>query len=500
MFNNSNIPQDIINASLANGSTALMDRLTPSQINQGLVSRNRASEYLWRATAMKDGLVKSILSAHLINAIGVKDTERPNVSILIDRDEVEIKDDGFIDFLNDEALAVSKMLNRKLAFIAKDALGLGDGYLSIRGVKGKGITDVLYNLGCKPWHIVPFRANIKDEDVGYLINGVFYDAIENNRPNQEVFVGRLNLTDGSLELQEYTDSFQDTYNPFATKLSYYADSIHGGLLEGQKEAYEKFVGSINSSYARKIASSIIERYISVAMNHSTREERDVLKKTVAKMAQITDKHRKGKVEDSDATPSIVTHIVPTTSDSANGGLDIQESSLEFSDDGDFNLSTAKRLIGGMKFHHEFTTFSDAREGERSPDSLARTSEQMEEVGGSLRDGVTALYKSVMNAHFSLLGGQIPKGDIWKVQFNAVTVQSKKEMEYDRVENLNNTAQYLDLISSIKDLGMKRDETTERVAKAFLKDSIPLNIINKDDYLEDILDLIFMEEGEPDDLG
>ena len=481
-------PQDLINQALTMGSTAVLNNQLPQMVNQGLVSRTRQTEYLWRAKATKDGLVKSIISAHLINAIGVKDTERPNISIHVDNDK--IKDKSVREFLNKEADTVCKLLNKKLSFFAKDALAFGDGYISIRGEKGKGITSILYNLGSKPWHILPFKANIIDNDIGYLVANQFVEAIDNNRAGQYIFVGRMNLEDGSLELQEYVDTFKDVYNPFAKNLAYYTDSIHGGLLEGQKEAYDKFIGSINSSFEKKIASAIIERFITVAMNHSTVSERTTMKDTITKMIQITDKHRRGKIDKEDNSPSIVTHVVPTTSDNATGGLDIQDSSIDFKDDMQDVILYAKRLIGGLKFHQEFTVFSDAQEGERRQDSLARTSEQMEEVGAGVRDAITSLYKQVLKAHFSMMGNRIPKGDIWKVQFNAVTTQSKKEQEYDRVENLNNTSQYMDLISSIREMKLERTDANERLVEAFLRDSVPLNITNKDEYLEDVIELVF----------
>ena len=499
----------------ADGSDVGVDKV----IAQSNVKRTRASEYQWRANASGDGLVKSIISAHYVNALGIVDEARPNISVHTSKKAREEKPKGLIDFLDEEAEKVVTMLNKKLAFLAKDALVFGDGYLSIRGKQGEGITDFIYNLGSKPWCVTPYKSNIKNGDVGYAISVPVRQSLKSRMINdrnsirtqqgkgfiksldyvdlfseqQEVFVLRLDLEDGTLEAQSANDIYIDSYNPFSMEETYYQDSIHSGLLEGQKEAYDKFKGSLNASYSKKIATSIIERYIAISMNNTSVKERNTLKKQVAKLIQLADNHRKKKVEDGDGSASVITHIVPTTGDSATGSFDLTESSLDFKDDMEDVLFYAKNLIGAMKFHPQYTAFSDDSQGEREQDSVARTSEQMEEVGGNLRSAVSDMYRRALAIHFHLLGNKIIDSSIWEVEFNAVTVQSKKEQEYDRVDNLNNQSQFNDMVTNLKDLFVDDTPDNRELLIGMIKDSVPLNITDKDKFIDGIVNLVFTKE-------
>ena len=504
---------------------------THQQVTQNNVKRTRVDEYTWRSEASKDGLIKSIISAHYVNAVGVEDETRPNISVHTNKEYRDKAPEDFNKFLDTEAENVVTMLNSKLSFLAKDALAFGDGYLAIRGEVGKGITGMVYNLGSKPWSVTPFKSNFHDVDVGYAItaqkykknrgivnksevnenqyasslmnnsNATFLKSLEYaSGSNQDVFVLRLDLNDGTLETQEFNDIYLDSYNPFSAEESYYQDSIHSGLLEGQKDAFDKYKGSIDASYSKKIASSIVERFVTISMNHTSVKERLKLKNEMTKLIMNADRHRKGKIDDMDADASVMTHIIPTTGDSATGAVDINESSLDFKDDMEDIMFHAKNLIGGMKFHPQYTAYSDNSEGERQEDSVARTSEQMEEVGGALRSSISKMYRKAIAIHFWLLGNKEIKDDIWEVEYNAITVQSKKEQEYDRLENLNNQSQFNDMVINLKDMFSSDNEKNRYLAREMIKDSVPLNIRNREEFLDNIVEVVFeapppMEEGE-----
>jgi len=490
---------------------------TNNLMAQRTVVRTRLSEYLWRADAGKDGLIRSIVSAHYVNALGIEDRNRPNISVHVGRENRKELPEPLVNFLDAEAEKVVTMLNQKLSFLAKDALVFGDGYASARGEFGKGITDIIYSLGSKPWSVTPYKSNFHNDDVGYAIQaprGQKGRSLNNPMPTQnsmfirsyayiakeekqKTFVIRLDLGDGTLEAQDYTDRYVDAYNPFSTEETYYQDSIHSGLLEGQKEKYDKYKGSIEASYSKKIASSIIERFITISMNHTSVKERDVLKKEIAKMMVAADSHRRKKVDNQDASASVVHHIVPTTGDNATGAFEMNESSLEFKDDMEDVMFHAKALIGAMKFHPQYTAFSDNTEGERQEDSVARTSEQMEEVGGNLRSSVSDTYINALSIHFHLLGYKDIDPTVWEVEYNAVTVQSKKEQEYDRVDNLNNQAQFNDVALNLKDLITEDTPDNRALMRDILVDSVPLNITNKEEFLDRLINVVMTQPKEED---
>lgn len=503
-----------------------MDTGVDRRIAHSNVKRTRTEEYAWRSEAQGDGIIKSIISAQFVNALGIVDENRPNISIHTTKSVRDKHPQMVTDFLDKEATKVVTMLNKKLAFVAKDGLVFGDGYLSVRGEEGVGITDFIYSLGSKPWCVTPYCSNSRNGDIGYAIsmpisrklnnrinvssqslddirmsnNQKFIKSLSFVEDKQKIFVLRLNLEDGTLEAQSADDRYIDAYNPFMEEESYYQDSIHSGLLEGQKDAYDKFKGSMNSSYSKKIASSIIERYIAISMNNTSVKERNTLKKQVAKLIQVADNHRKAKTVAGDGDASVITHIVPTTGDNATGAFDLTESSLEFKDDMGDTLFYAKNLIGAMKFHPQYTAFSDDSQGEREQDSVARTSEQMEEVGGNLRSAVSDMYRRALSIHFYLLGNKLIDESVWEIEYNAVTVQSKKEQEYDRVDNLNNQVQFNDLVVSLKDLFTEDTPINRELLEGMIKDSVPLNIVDKDKFIEGVTGLIFAKEKPPIEEG
>jgi len=491
------------------------------QVTRSGVVRNRLQEYQWRNIASRDGLVKSIVSSHAVDAIGIEDTERPNISIVVSEKYRKILPTPLIKYLDEEiGLYLSELLNPLISTLEKDALCFGDAYVSIRGEYSTGISDIVYNLGCKPWCITPYKSNLHNKDVGYTVqqpiarnNNLrdrdyyndfslgnatrFIKSLEyvSENEKQTVFVGRFNLHDGTLESQLYDELYVDAYNPFTESETYYQDSIHSGLLEGQKEYYDRYISSIIATNRKKIASSMVERWIAINMNNSSPMEREALKNSMSSMIQKTEKHRKGKMDSGDTSPTVVSYVVPTTGENGTGGFSLQESSLKFDDDLQDVMFNAKALIGGMKFHPQYTAFSDDSQGERQDDSVARTSEQMEEVGGAVRSSITKLYRDVIAIHLHYLGRDDIKDDVFKIQFNAVTLQSKKEQEIDRIDNLNNQAQFNDMISVLRDLFNEETEDNVELLKDMLKDSIPLNITNKDEFLERVVRLVFSKEPE-----
>lgn len=467
---------------------------------------DKGGEYAWRLEASKDGLVRGILSSHLVNAIGVRDGERPNISLSIGNDND--LDDNLRDYLLEEGNKALSVILDSIKPMMLDALAFGDGYTSLHGEKGVGLVESIYNPTTKPFLIVPIKSNKKKPDLGYKIIGTSrgtssYNFIPSRRfarPSQKVFVGRIELKDGTSNIQDVSDKNIPSMNPFLAKERYYQEQINGGLLEGLEEEFSNYYSTIRASKNKKIISSIVERFVTVALNNTTKDEREIIKKSVNVMLRTANSRRTDKISNNDLDGTVLSHIIATTGDSATSGIDINDSSIEFNDDMEDVLFHTKRLVGGLKWHIDLTTFSDSQVGERSEDSIARNSEQIEEVGGEIREAISRFVLEVIKIHFTLISNKEPIDKLFHVNFNGVVSRAKKEQEFDRVETLNNQQQFNDIIISIKDMGIDDSEEGRAFLKEQIRDLTPLHIIDKDAFIEYAITLCLKKEEPPAEEG
>ena len=47
--------------------------------------------------------------------------------------------------------------------VSKDGLFYGDGYVAVMTEDGVGVTDLIYNATTKPWCIMPYKSNKRNE-------------------------------------------------------------------------------------------------------------------------------------------------------------------------------------------------------------------------------------------------------------------------------------------------------------------------------------------------
>ena len=233
---------------------------------------------------------------------------------------------------------------------------------------------------------------------------------------------------------------------------------------------------------------MIDRFITVSLNTVTEKERDAIKKALSKALKASATNRAKKLKEKDETPSITNFLIPTTGENATGSVEVQESSLDFKDDMEDTLFHIKRFIAGLKFHPQLTAFSENTEGARADDSIARTSEQIEEVSASMRGAITSFLMEVLSIHLYKLSGKHTKklNKIFEVEFNAITSPSKREQEIDRVESLNNQSQFNAIVSEFKEYMFEDNEESREILTAMVRDIVPLTIDNNINFVEKIV--------------
>lgn len=468
----------------------------------------RLEEYKWRTEASRDGLIKFIISSHLINAIGTKNRKSLRCTAYLSK-EVDVSD-KLREMINDELNIIMRKIDRVLTHVSKDALLYGDGYAFVKSNE-KGVEIVGYNFTTKPYNVISYLSNY-GRSVGYEISNTFlhggakktplkFKEITNNellynrrliKPDDEITLARLSYDDGSIELQDATLSQIGRMNPFHSREYYYADTINGGILEGVREAYEKYKNAINASVNARIASSVIERWITQSANNTTPEERKQLREAMKKRLNKITELIRNKQDKNDPLASLVTHYLLTTTDNATGGIDIQESDINFKDTMDDVIFHVKRLVGNMKYHIDLTSFSESQQGGREPDSVARASEVMEEVANTLRDGIIDFVHRIISLHF-LKKYNVEFKDIDKdimVEFNSVVFNATKESEFARMDAMQNTTQFNQIIGDLKGWNMKDSKENREVLYEVLKDITPKNTANSEEFIKNLSSVIF----------
>jgi len=470
-------------------------------IHQSYIRRSRVDEYFWRKEASNDPLVKSIVSSHYISAVGVSDGKRKNITVHCSSEAREKLPEPVIEMLEDEANKVMSKISDIIEYVSKDGLIFGDGYMAVLTKDGVGVTELIYNATTKPYCVMPYLSNKRNDDIGYEIlsnskSGEYHQktlarfvpSLKFAPLTQSIFACRLNIKDGTLEQQEISPRYTESINPFQSEESYYQDSVHSGLLEGLKDSYDKYISSIDASIKKKIASSMVDRFITIALNTVTEKERNAIKNRVTNILKASSANRAKKLREKNETPSITNFVIPTTGDNATGSVEIQESSIDFKDNMEDTLFHIKRFIAGMRFHPQLTAFSENTEGGREDESVARTSEQIEEVGASLRKAITSFIMETLSIHLYKLSGkhvfEIDK--IFEIEFNAVTLPSKREQEIDRVESLNNQSQFNSIVSEFKEYGFEDNGVSREILTSMIRDIVPLTISNDIDFVEKIV--------------
>ena len=213
--------------------------MNANSVHQSYVKRSRDAEYLWRKEASSDPLVKSIIGSHYISAVGVSDSNRKNITLHCSADAREKLPEPVIEILEEEANKVMSMVGNIIEYVSKDGLFYGDGYIAVMTEDGVGVTDLIYNATTKPWCIMPYKSNKRNDDIGYEIlsnskNGEYHQknlarfvpSLKFSPLEQNIYACRLNLMDGTLEQQEIKPRYTETINPFQVEESYYQDSVH----------------------------------------------------------------------------------------------------------------------------------------------------------------------------------------------------------------------------------------------------------------------------------
>ena len=476
--------------------------LLNSASTTGIETINKNVEYKNRYEMYSDAFTREMVKVIIGRAIGsTHDNLRP-FKIEISED-IEVPE-KIAELIKPDFLYLEKLINATLLEVALDSQFYGDGYSRLQVEDKKGVVGIQRNISTAPFNITPIEST-QNGTIAYeipkksklfksgetSINSRFYVA--------PLFIARMDApSNGKITLtnEQYTQI--NDLNVF-DKESIYEDGIDGGVME---DCYEDFLGykwAIRAISNTRIASSVIERFMTLALNTTNDEERKLLKKSLE--SQIKNSFGKIKKKISDKNPDllIANHIIPTTTD-GTGGVSIQESNpvvQGFQNIDDIMLHIRK-FLGAVGFNIEMTSFGGMSVGGTERDGVIQNSIQMDIQGSQLRQAIRGYISQICSTHFLAKYNLDINMNVLSIKFESVVNQTKIEAETQRMETLTNTQQVFGIVEQIKGMQLQDTPLNRDFIKGLLEDIIQTSATKRDEQIEAICNIIFTKQ--PQDNG
>lgn len=479
--------------------------------NDSIPLTNRDMEYRQRYEMYNDTFTRDMVKVVITRAIGAThDNVKPF--------EIKLKDDTKVDdklkeVITKEFKYLVDLIEVDLMDITLDSQFLGDGYARPIFEKGKGVTKILRNISTSPFNITAIVDN-RDETIAYEVgrsNSVFekpkkdyqqnYENVSSQK-NGRTYVSKYDVVrvnakgNGIINVTDEQFYQLDRMNVFDNNQHLYEDGIYGGVMEGCYNDFINYIWSIRALSQARIASATIERFITMALNATTENERKLLKTSFENAMKDSMKKLKSKINNKDPDLLITNHVIPTTSD-GTGGVSIQESTPSvtgFQSIEDIMVQIRK-FLGAVGFNIEMTSFAGMSIGGGEKEGVFQNSLQMDANAVDIRKAIRGYVTDIVKIHFLSKYNLEISNDNYEINFTSVINKSKMDAEQQRMENITNTQQISTVIEGFKSLAVERNPKSELAMRAILEDVISQSSKHKEEQLDVFIDAIFQKPTE-----
>ena len=472
-------------------------------------THSRDTEYLVRHEMYEDTFTRECVKVIIARAIGTTHDNIKPFSITLKKD-VNIGEKER-EFITEELSSLVDIIDETLLEVVMDSQFFGDGFAKRVISTEKGVEKLLCNFSTKPINIVPIVTN-KGTTVAYEVspnigllqkpNAFSRQAHTSNGREyvSDVVVARLNSpSNGIHKLNSENFTQIDNMNVFSEKTMVYEDTIYGGVMEDCEESFNNYQWAIKALVNRRIASSVVERFITHSLSNVGEEDRNLLKKALENQIKSVQDNIKTRVDSKDPSLMVANHIIPTTGDGINT-VSIQESSPDSS-----GLASAedimihiKRYLADIGFDIELTPYGSGGVGGNERDGKTRNSIQMDVQGEQIRKGIRKYVLDTALVHFIAKFNKEIDISLLEVNFTSVVNQAKLMAEDQRLEALSNTQQLGSLIEQLKAMLLPENEDTKTMLEEMIEPLIPQTSKNKDIQVKAIIAIILTpppkEEG------
>jgi len=356
---------------------------------------------------------------------------------------------------------IVKLVEVDLLEVTIESQFLGDSYVALQPVQGRGIVNIIHNFSTKAYNVTPIVSN-KGREVAYEIAdsaGRYttpkiaktkeHFREDNRRYVEPHLVGRMNARSSGVR-EPTTNSLlnSDNMNAWDEERAY-EDLVYGGVVEDCIESYRRFIWALNSIANARAGSAYLERFIMMHLQDTSASERKLLRDAMNSNLNTVRQKVSEKVQGKDPTISVFNYVIPTTGSEAKGSIDIQESSptmeaIKNLEDISIHI---KKFMADMGYNINLTPYGDNQEGGLEQDGFTQKSLIMEATGQQIRDSVKDYLIKIFSVHTLYKYGVIFK-DI-EIEFTGVVEVAQQQDEYNRVESINNATNFWGFIGDLK---------------------------------------------------
>ena len=483
-------------------TVALLNQMQSFSVPRGMFptqtatvdSINRDTEFFQRNEMYKDSFTRGMAQVILGRSIGASNNESIPFNLILDDKELLPQKDQ--DIITEEFAHLEKIINKSLFEVAMDSMFFGDGYSKIVMEEGKGITALLTNFTTKAPNITPIVSN-KGQEIAYEVGAsrLYKTKTDAGTAGNRHYVtnstvARLNAkSNGSYTLlTEQVINFSEM-SLFTDKEMYYEDGIYGGIVEDSYEDFKQYKWSLKALSNARIASAVLERFITHTLGSISNDEKIVLQNALEHQIHSTVKALGDRIKDKDPMPLIANHIIPTVGEDVNA-VNIQESSpnIQGLDTIEDIMLHIKTYVSGIGFPMELTAFGGNVQGGGEKDSSFGQSLLMEEIGSNLRESIREYITNIVVLHFKAKFN-LDIEDKVQIEFNNILNASKLKAEMQRMEAVSNSQQFLGIVEQLKAMKFEDTPETRELLKEEIKTIINQSYTNSQDIINSYIDYI-----------
>ena len=489
---------------------ALLRTMQPLSLQRGIFNIatfssetiDRDSEYVKRTEMYQDTFTRGMAQVILTKSIGSSNNQAIPFDIVMPKKFDLPEADQ--EILEKEFKHLKTIINKELFEVAMDSLFYGDGYAKIVLEDGKGVTGLLTNFSTKAPNIISIVSNRGGTvafEVGasamYRSKGNIIESSRNYVTKDQIARMSAKSNGTYTLLTEQAMDFQ-RLSVFNEEELYYEDGIYGGVVEDSYDDYLQFKWALQAVGNARVASAVVERFITHTLGNVSTEERLVLKNALTSQIENTTKAMATRMKDKDPTPLIANHLIATVGDNVNG-VSIQESSPNVAGLASIEdiMLHIKKYVEGVGFSLELTSFRDNSQGGGEKDGSFTNSLRLEEIGSRIRDSVREYILSIVTLHFKAKYNKDISEEI-AVEFNNILNTSKLKAEMQRMEAVSNSQQFLGIIEQLKTMQFEDNEDTREMLKNELETIINQATNNRQDVIETYIEFILTPPKEEDD--
>ena len=471
-----------------------------ASVNDTIGLESRDKEYLIRHEMYNDTFTREMIKVIIARSIGTTHDNIKSFTLTLAKG-LELSD-TYKESINKELAGLVDIIDKNLLEVTMDSQFYGDGFAKRVISREKGVEGLICNFSTKPINIVPIVTN-KGNAVAFEVSpnkgliekpsSYSSQSYEDNgrRYVSEIEVARLNSPSNGINKLNSENFLQiDNMNVFDERETPYEDTIYGGIMEGCEESYRNYNWAIQALVNRRIASSVIERFIIHNLANVSGDDRAMLKNALEKQIKSVQDNIKKRVDTKDPNLMTANHLIPTTGDGVNT-VSIQESSPDSS-----GLTSAedimihiKRYIADIGYNIEMTPFGSQSIGGNERDGVIQNTLSMDVQGEQIRKGIRQYVLDTVKVHFlAKYDMEIDLSQI-EVNFTSVLNQAKLTAEQQRLETLSNTQQLGAVLEQYKAMMLPDSEESKTFLTELLEPLIPQTSKNKEIQIKAMMNLI-----------